>query len=184
MGSNAFKTYSRGNSAKEAYTSAVERAEDEYGHQEGYSGEINSSHGYKDMTDTWKNSGEDIDSFIERRLNQLSKFQPAECICFRPPVTNKNKIKTQVEHIVSPGTKKWILMYVVYDGDIRVTAAPTKTEAVKLARTYSEKHQCTTIVKMERRLEKNDHALVAKVKYKKAQNEKQGNYIFYGWASC
>jgi len=65
-----------------------------------------------------------------------------------------------------------------------VMSAPTKGEAVKLARQYSEKHQCTTMVNMERVLEKKDHALVAKITYKKSINEKEGKWVFFGWASC
>ena len=48
----------------------------------------------------------------------------------------------------------------------------------------SEKHQCTTIIKMERTLEKKDHAVVAKVSYKRSSTEREGKWLFFGWAAC
>jgi hypothetical protein len=35
---------------------------------------------------------------------------------------------------------------------------------------------------MERRLEKDAHALVAKVTYKKSSTERDGEWVFFGWA--
>jgi hypothetical protein len=184
MGSQSFTTYSRGKDAKDAYNRAVEDAEDEYGHQEGYSGAINSSAGFRDITSEFKNSKKSMNQFIDEQMEKLTKFEGARAICIEEPKGNTNKIKTQVEHIVTPGTKKWVLMYVVYCHESRITSAPTKTEAVKLARQYSEKNQCTTTIKMERTLQKREHALVAKISYKKSTNEKEGKYVFFGWASC
>ena len=184
MGSQSFTTYSRGKSVNDAYNRAVEDAEDEFGHQQGYSGAINSTRRFADITKDFKNSKKSMSQFIDEQLDKLSKHDGARAICVEQPIENKNVTKSQVEHIVTPGTKKWVLMYVVYyDGD-RITGAPTKTEALKLARDYSEKHQCTTTIEMERRLEKDSHALVAKVTYKKSSNEKDGKWMFFGWAAC
>lgn len=184
MGSQSFTTYSRGKDVRDAYNRAVEAAEDEYGHQEGYSGEINSSSGFRDVTKEWKNSKKNMDKFISDQLDELTKHQGAQAICLEEPKTNSNKIKTQVEHVVTPGTKKWVLTYIVYHGDSRIASAITKADAVKRAREYSEKNQCTTSIKMERRLEKDSHALVAKITYKKSSDEKEGRWVFFGWASC
>jgi len=89
-----------------------------------------------------------------------------------------------VEHIVTPGTKKWVLTYIVHHGDSRIASAVTKGDAVKRAREYSEKNQCTTTIKMERCLNNASHSLVAKITYKKATKERDGRWIFFGWASC
>ena len=183
MGSNWFTTQSRGKNVQEAYDTAVERADDEYGHQEGYSGQINSCAGFRDVTKEWKNSKKSMSQFMNEAMDKLSKHQGAHAICLEEPKSNENKIKTQVEHVVTPGTKKWVLTYIVYQGESRIASAVTKADAVKRARDYSEKHQCTTTIKMERRLEKDSHALVAKVTYKKSSNEKDGRWIFFGWAS-
>lgn len=184
MGSQSFTTYARGKNANDAYNRAVEDANDEYGHQEGYSGAINSSGGFRDITKEFKASKKNMDKFIDEQIESLTKFDGARAICVEEPIGNTNVIKTQVEHVVTPGTKKWVLTYVVYQGDSRIASAITKGDAVKRAREYSEKNQCTTTIKMERRLEKDSHALVAKVTYKKATKERDGRWIFFGWASC
>ena len=183
MGANWFTTQSKGKNVQDAYNKAVDRANDEYGHQEGYSGEINSSAGCRDVTKEWKNSKKSIPQYMDEAMNRLSKHQGAQAICLEEPRENKNKTKSQVEHVVTPGTKKWVLTYIVYCGDSRIASALTKGDAVKRARDYSEKHQCSTLIKMERRLEKDAHALVAKVTYKKSSTEKDGEWIFFGWAS-
>ena len=183
MGSQSFTTYSRGKNVNDAYNRAVESAEEEYGHQEGYSGQINSSAGYRDVTKEYKASGKSVREFMNQQMDRLSKHQGAQAICIQEPKGNDNKIKTQVEHVVTPGTKKWVLTYIVYCGDSRIASAVTKGDAVKRARDYSEKHQCSTIIKMERRLEKDAHALVARVTYKKSSTERDGEWIFFGWAS-
>jgi hypothetical protein len=183
MGSSWFSTQSKGKTVQDAYNEAVERAEDEYGHQQGYSGQINSSAGFRDVTKEWKNSKKSMSQYMDEAMDRLSKHQGAQAICLEEPRENKNKTKSQVEHIVTPGTKKWVLTYIVYQGESRIASAVTKGDAVKRARAYSEKHQCTTTIKMERTLNNASHALVAKVTYKRASDEKDGRWIFFGWAS-
>ena len=183
MGANWFQTQSKGKTVQDAYNLAVDRADDEYGHQEGYSGQINSCAGYRDVTKEWKNSKKSMSQYMDEAMDKLSKHQGAQAICLEEPKFNSNKIKTQVEHVVTPGTKKWVLTYIVYQGDSRIASAITKGDAVKRARDYSEKHQCTTMIKMERRLEKDSHALVAKIKYKPSSDEREGRWVFFGWAS-
>jgi hypothetical protein len=183
MGSQQFQTYSRGKSVKEAYNRAVEDAEDEYGHQEGYSGAINSTPGYTDVTAKFKASKKSLAKYIEERMEVLTKHQGAEAICIEEPVTNNNKIKSQVVHIVEKGTKKWVLKYVVYWAGGKVSSHNTKGDAVKAARAYTEKNMGTTVIHMEKVLEKGKTE-VARINYKKATNEKDGRWIFYGEASC
>lgn len=184
MGSQQFETYARGKSVKEAYDNAVDRAEREYGHQEGYSGAINSSAGYRDVTDKWNASKKDLDRYIRERMEVLTKFNGAEAICVEKPVTNNNKIKTQVDHIVEKGTKKWVLKFVAksdYKGTIG--SYKTKGEAVSAARKYTEQSGNSSYVEMHKELEKGS-TVTARINYKKATNEKDGRWIFYGWASC
>ena len=184
MGAQSFTVRSRGKSVEEAYNRAVEDANDEYGHQQGYSGAINATPGFRDVTKKYMSSGLPKYNFIENRLDELTKHQGAECICIREPKLNTNKIKTQVEHLVTPGTKKWVLKYVVYDRNDRMIAScDTKGEAVTKARAYTEKHQTSTSICMEKSLEKGNRT-VAKITYKKSSNEQEGEWEFYGWASC
>jgi len=183
MGAQSFTVRSRGKSAEEAYNRAVEDANDEYGHQQGYSGAINATPGFRDVTKKYMSSGLPKYNFIENRLDELTKHQGAECICIREPKLNTNKIKTQVEHLVTPGTKKWVLKYVVYDNDLQmVTSCDTKGEAVKKAREYTERHQSSTHICMEKVLEKGSKK-VAKITYKKAPTERDGEWIFFGYAA-
>jgi hypothetical protein len=184
MGSQSFTSYSRGKDAQDAYTRACEAAEYEYGHQEGYSGAINSSAGFRDISKEFKASKKSLNQFIDEQMDKLTKFDDARAVCIEEPIANTNVTKSQVEHIVTPGTKRWVLTYIVYRGESRIASAITKGEAVKKAREYSEKNQCTTTVKMERRLEKDAHALVAKVTYKPSSKEREGRWVFFGWASC
>lgn len=183
MGSQSFQTHSRGKSAREAYDRAVDYANDEYGHQQGYSGQINSSGGFRDVTSKFKASGKSLNEYVNERLEVLTKFDGAEAICIEEPVGNNNKIKTQVEHIVEKGTKKWVLKYVVHTSNGRIGSYNTKGDAVKAARAHTEKNMSSTVVHMEKVLEKGKTE-VARINYKKATNEKDGRWIFYGWASC
>ena len=185
MGANWFTTYSNGKNVKEAYALAVERAEEEYGHQEGYSGHINSSAGYRDVTKEFKASGKGVHEYIDSQINILSKHNGAQAICIQEPVTNSNKIKTQVEHIVTPGTKKWVLKYKVnkgWDDSGVVGLYATKGDAVKAARAHTERTQESTSIDVVKVLEKGN-IKVAKVTYKKSSTERDGRWIFFGWAS-
>lgn len=184
MGAQQFTVNSRGRSAKEAYQNAVDDADLEYGHQQGYSGAINATPGFTDATSKYKASKLPLYNFIEQRLEKMTKFEGAECICLEEPKDNTNKIKTQVEHIVTPGTKKWTLKYVVYNHDgNQLGSFDTKGAAVEHARKRTEKTRQTTTINMEKVLD-NANARVAKITYKHSSNEKEGKYVFYGWASC
>jgi hypothetical protein len=183
MGACQFKTRSTGKTAEEAYKIACEIAEEEYGHQEGYNGTISTTHGFRDETELYKKSKfNDVSAYIRDRFESMNKRDCCS-ICLQQPVGNKNKTKSQVEHIVTPGTKKWVLKYVVYNSEDQIIAScDTKGEAVTKGRAYTEKHQRSTHVCMEKSLEKGNRA-VAKITYKKAPNERDGEWIFFGYAA-
>jgi hypothetical protein len=188
MGACQFKVRSVGKTAQQAYNRACEIAEDEYGSQDGYNGTISTTHGFRDETELYKKSKfNDVSAYIRDRFDSHAmNKRDCSAICVVPPVGNKNKTKSQVEHIVTPGTKKWILKYEVegyYDNDHNViTSCMTKGDAVKAARTYTEAHQITTRVVMRKKLLKTDPT-VAKIEYKKATNERDGEWIFFGYAA-
>lgn len=183
MGACTFRTTQTGKSMKDAYDTACEYASEEYGHQEGYNGTISTTHGFRDMTSEFKRSKKQLIDFISEAYDKLSK---RDCwgICVEEPVQNKNKTKSQVEHIVTPGTKKWVLKYVVecYNTDRVIGKYKTKGDAVKAARKYTEETQNTTKIFMSKELESGS-SNVAKVIYKRATNEKAGKYVFFGWAA-
>ena len=180
MGACQFENRGRGKSAQQVFTKLVENAEREYG-DDPYNGTISTVSGFRDITEEYKRSGKEIQRFINDKFENANK-RDCFAICTHPPVANKNKTKTQVEHIVTPGTKKWVLKYVVYDFDRQIGACSTKGDAVKVARVYTEKTFKSTSIVMEKKLEKGSNQ-VAKISYKKSTTEKDGEWIFFGYAA-
>jgi hypothetical protein len=181
MGASWFQISKSGTSAREAYNEAVRDAEEEYGN-DSYNGTISTTHSFDDLTANFKRSGKLLAEYIDMQMDKLGKRECA-AICLGEPVPNKNKTKSQVEHIVTPGTKKWMLKYVVYNSeDQMIASCVTKGDAVKMARAYTEKHQRTTHVVIEKSLVKGDRA-VAKITYKQSSTEKSGRWVFFGWAA-
>jgi len=183
MGGNRFQNRSKGASMQEAYRTAVNYAEREYGHQQGYSGEINCTGGVVDLTNERKKTKLAHNQFItQKEEGNLTKGN-AYGLCIREPKKNNNKIKSQVEHKVEKGTKKWKLVYVVSNFDEDLGSYDTKGAAVKAARAYTEKNQRSTYINMEKVLEKGS-TQVAKISYKPAKEEAPGEYVFFGIAPC
>jgi hypothetical protein len=186
MGSSWFCNQSRGKTITEAYNNAVEDAADENGHQQGYSGDINSTHGFRDITKEFKASKKSLNVFINEQEDRLTKHDDAQAICIEEPIANKNTIKSQVEHIVTAGTKKWVLKYRVnadWRDDSTIGSYLTKGDAVKAARAHTEKTQESTFIDMVKVLEKGP-SKVAKISYKGSSTERDGVWVFFGWASC
>ena len=180
MGACSFENYGRGRSARAAFTKLQEAAQREYG-DDCYNGTISTVHGFIDLTSEWKNSKKSLDSFISDRLDNANKYD-CFCICTHPPVENKNKTKSQVEHIVTKGTKKWVTRYIVFDYDRNIGSYNTKGAAVKVARAHTEKYLSPTTVSLVKYLEKGN-AQVAKITYKKSTTERDGQWVFFGYAA-
>ena len=182
MGATWFQTRHSGKTLQDAYKSACNEAEDEYGHQEGYNGTISTTHGVRDVTENYnKSKFNSVEEYMRSQAEVLGK-RDCHAICIQKPIENKNKTKSQVEHIVTPGTKKWVLKYVVQRGDHHIGSWNTKGDAVKDARRYTEQNQVPTSIVMKKYLEKGDN-LVAKITYKKAPTERDGEWIFFGYAA-
>lgn len=182
MGACQFKVRSAGKTAEEAYNRACEEAELEYGHQEGYNGTISTTHGFRDETEAYRKSKfDDVSAYIRNRFDSMNKRDCCS-ICLQQPVGNKNKTKSQVENLFTPGTKKWVLKYVVRYGDHFIGSWNTKGDAVKDARRYTENNQVSTTIEMEKVLDKGSNR-VAKITYKKAPNERDGEWVFFGYAA-
>lgn len=185
MGNQSFQITGKGQTNSEAYSDLVEDANIEYGHQEGYSGAINSTYGFTDVTKKYKDSGKKLQQYIDDAITRIDSGS-CQCICLEEPKANTNKIKSQVEHIVEAGTKKWLLKYKVSTGwreDRVIGIKDSKGDAVKLAREYTEKHKTGTQIEMVKVLDKGS-TVVAKIKYKQSTTEKPGKWIFFGLAKC
>lgn len=180
MGASFFKKRYSGKSLKDAYSNAVDDAISEYGHDP-YNGTISTTDGVTDMTSEYKSSGKSLEDYIDSWVEKGRKRQ-CYAICLEPPTINTNKIKSHVEHIVSKGTKKWILKYVVYSYETKIGAYNTKGEAIKAARAHTEKYLSSTSIIMEKSIDKGS-AQVARVTYKRSDKEKDGKWIFFGWAA-
>jgi len=75
------------------------------------------------------------------------------------------------------------LVYFVLDNHgKKINSSGHKTEAVKLARQFTEKTGTNTTVIMERVLV-SCSPVVARIKYKHDKNQKPGIYHFFGWAA-
>lgn len=182
MGGIDFRTRSRGKSVRDAYTSARSEAEFEHGNDP-YNGTISTTQGYKDVTDEYRKSGKTIEDFMEAKLENCPKWQ-CYAICTKEPVENELKVKSQVENLATPGTKKWLLVYEVRAyRDQYVGKAEDKATAIKIAREYTEKHQTDTHIIITRKLEKGSD-VVARIHYKKSKKESNGEWIFFGVAGC
>lgn len=182
MGASFFQTTYRGKSLSDAYKRAVEDAVYERG-SDPYNGTISTTTAYSvaDKTKEYKASGKSLNDYINHMADVSAKRQ-CFAICLEEPKTNTNKIKSQVEHIVTPGTKKWVLKYVVMSYDGEIGSYNTKGDAVKAARVHTEKYLSSTTVHMEKRIDKAN-AQVAKITYKRSDKEKDGRWIFFGWAA-
>lgn len=183
MGAEFFKDTYRGKTLQDAYNSAVEDAIFEHGNDP-YSGTIATTTGFivADKTREYKASGKSLHDYIDTWIDDGEKRR-CYAVCIEEPKVNSNKIKSQVEHFVEKGTKKWVLKYVVYDCDTQVGKYDTKGDAVKAARAYTEKNLRSTTIHMNKILEKGD-TKVARVTYKKSTTEKDGKWVFFGWAAC
>jgi hypothetical protein len=184
MGACQFKGRYGGKTAEEAYNRACEEAELEYGSQDGYNGTISTTHGFRDETELYnKSKFNDVSAYIRHRFDSHTmNKRDCSAICVVKPVGNKNKTKSQVENLFTPGTKKWVLKYVVRYGDHFIGSWNTKGDAVKDARKYTENNQVSTTIEMEKVLDKGSNR-VAKITYKKATNERDGEWVFFGYAA-
>jgi len=184
MGATWFKQTDSGKTLQDAYKSACEIAEDEYGHQEGYNGTISTTHGVRDVTENYNKSKFDsVEEYIRSQMEVLGK-RDCHAICLQKPITNNNKVKSQVADIVTKGTKKWVLKYTVclQRDDAALGSYDTKGEAVAKARAYTESTHQATEVYMEKTLDKIT-PIVARITYKKSTTERNGIWIFFGWAA-
>jgi hypothetical protein len=182
MGACSIVVTASGNSMSDAFNKAVEEANDEYGHQQGYSGEINNCELVGDVTHRRGEFKED-DFFHQWILDNTDK-RDVKGYCARKPVTNSNKIKTVVTNYPQKGTRKWVTKYIALDKwtGTAVCEADSQTECIKKARAYVEKHPDKMLeVQIQKTLVGGKNK-VADINYKKASKEKPGLYTFVGWA--
>ena len=181
MGAQSCSAQIKAHSMKEAWRIAIERADEEYGHQQGYSGELNCCELTKDVTHLLKSMGEK--KLVEHVYENVPKFG-AWGFCKKEPKSNTNKIKTEVETYPQKGARKWVTKYeaLSHSNDRVHFSCTSQTECIKKARAYVEKNPNETLyINITKVLEKGNN-LCAKVKYKTSKTEEEGIYVFIGLA--
>ena len=182
MGRQSFYNKVQSSSMSQAYRNVCADADDEYGHQQGYSGQINVTNGYSDKTSHYKASGLSLTDYINKHEDN---FDGEACgICIKEAKSNTNKIQSVVKHEVFKGTRKWELTYVVTTfGGNEIGSKDNKADAVTIARKHTESTREGTRIHIERKLV-GSNSRVATIEYKGSTNEQQGTYVFFGLARC
>ena len=180
MGSTTFYHKRTASSMKEAYNESVEDAIDEYGNDP-YNGTISTTNGFVDVTKKFKDSGKKLSAFIESAADVMDK---RDCwgICVLEPKLNTNKIKSQVELVLQVGRRVWETRYEVHAEGTLIGSHSLQAGAIKIARDYTEHTKSSTHVTRVNVLKEGEKD-VAFVNYKPSSEERQGEYVFFGWAA-
>lgn len=180
MGACNIKVYARGKSIQDAFNNACEEAREEYG-SDSYNGQINNCELIKDVT-SQRNKFPEEDHFEEWILSQTNK-RDVYGYCVQNSITNKNKTKTQVLSFPNKSTRKWKTVYQAKDYDDRVLVeSATQTQCIKEARAYVDRHNNVKLFITVAKVLDKGQTKCAEITYKKASNERNGSYVFVGFA--
>ena len=182
MGSQLITRKVKARSINEAWKIVYEDAQHYSGHQEGYSGDFNTCEFAKDVTSMLETKGERaLDDYITENCNKRDAWG----YCIEPPVSNNNKVKSQVDVTPQKGARKWETIYKAvtsWEGT-EVARDKSQTNCIKKARAYVEKNFNTQIKIIIAKELVSGNTQCASVTYKKSTSEKLGTYKFVGWAA-
>jgi hypothetical protein len=180
MGSTTFYHKRTAPSMKEAYNQLVEDAIDEYGN-DAYNGTISTTNGFVDVTKKFKDSGKKLSAFIESAEDVMGK---RDCwgICVLEPKLNTNKIRSQVELVLQVGRRVWETKYEVHAEGRLIGSHPLQAGAIRIARDYTELTKISSHITRVNVLKEGEKD-VAFVNYKPSSEERQGEYVLFGWAA-
>lgn len=177
MGTRVSTETRSGKSMNDAFNEAYHDAEDEHGHEQGYSGYINCTRLSRDVTREYK-AASDKRKFVD---DLHDRMESGSCygVELEPPKQNTNKVKTQVTVTPQKGAKQWETRYVVEPNWEHREIASEKTQgvAIKMARAYAEKHETTCKIYIQKIMIKGNPK-VAEVAYKPSKTQKNGKYLF------
>jgi hypothetical protein len=169
----------RGKNIKEAWANLIERLNDEFGHQDGYSGQLNCCREFTDITHLYTKQG---DRFKVARDSLDKGYAVGWCV--REPKENTNKVKSQVTLNSQKGTRKWVTQYLVEDVTGKEVSRHLKQgDAIKSGREYTERTRISTHIFITKQLDSGS-SKVASIGYKGSPTESLGEYEFYGMAPC
>lgn len=183
MGAELVHRQAKGQTIEEAFNKVYDEAQQYSGHQEGYSGDINSCSFTKDVTSMLKTMS----------IRQLESYMEDNCpkgeawgYCIINPVLNKNKTKSMVSVNPQKGTRKWKTVYKAVDpwSDRIIALDESQTQCIKKARVYVEKNPDVKLKIIIAKELVEGNVECALVKYKPSKTEAPGRYKFIGLAPC
>ena len=179
MGATTFSVKGFGTSVQNAFRDLQQEAEEEYGHQQGYSGEINCTDLTRDITSQYK-SAKDKNAFINKMESEVPKRE-SWFIRLKEPKKNTNKIKSKVTTNPQKGARRWETRYVIYRrfgmDERSFGYGLTQGEAIKKARKLAEDNRERYTIYLEKVLVVSS-SKIADVEYKQSGKETQGEYLF------
>lgn len=182
MGASLIERTVRARNIQEAWQKVYQDAEDYSGHQGGYSGDFNTCEFTKDVTPMLKkHSIRSLDEYITENASKREAWG----YCIEPAISNKSKVKSQVEVIPQKGARKWETVYKAvtrYDGR-EVVRDKSQTACIKKARIYVEQNPDVDLRIIISKELTEGHVICANVSYKKSKTEKLGLYKFVAWAA-
>jgi len=182
MGAELIERTIRARNIQEAWKQVYDEAEDYSGHQEGYSGDFNTCSFDRDVTSMTKTkSFRDLDEYITDECDKRSAWG----YCMEEPVSNTNKVKSQVDVTPQKGTRKWETVYKAvtsWEGT-EVARDKSQTVCIKKARAYVEANPDVNVKVIIAKELTEGISQCATITYKKTTKEKLGLYKFIGWAA-
>ncbi len=182
MGAELVHRQAKGKDIQEAFSNAYDEALNYSGHQEGYSGDLNSCSFTQDVTPMLKTMS----------IRQLENYMENNCpkgeawgYCIINPVLNNNKIKSTVSVNPQKGARKWETVYKAVDSwtDKVIALDKSQTQCIKKARNYVEKNPTNSLKVIITKELVNGTAECASVRYKASKTEALGRYKFIGLAA-
>jgi hypothetical protein len=172
MGTITKRATITGRTLQEAFKKLQDECREEYG-EDIYNGQWNNCSEVREV------SAKEFD-----RCDDMNKHEPAIAKCIRKPTTNTNKIKTVVTNYPATGTRKWVTRYraTSYRNNYAemVVDEPTQGAAIKKARAWVEKFPDDYLTVHIAKVLEGQKTMVAKIDYKKANNERNGAWEIFG----
>jgi hypothetical protein len=173
MGACEIRVTARGMSMREAFKNAVEEANDEHGHEQGYSGAINNCK----LANQVK-KGEYTDDEIYEKTDKREVWG----YCSQEPIENANSVKSTVTRYPQKGSRKWKTVYEIIHYNNVVGTKDSQTEAITEARKYAEKYNHTRVDICITKILTEGNSRCATINYKPSNKEREGIYVFIGIA--
>jgi hypothetical protein len=170
---------------QDALRIAQRNAQEEHGHEQGYSGYINNCGFNGDRTRDYEacKTQKQKDAFIEKLIENCDN--DVYGICLKAPKPNTLKVKSKVILTPQKGARKWETRYVGYTlrDDREICSEKTQGACIKKARAHTEKTQERVHLTITKVMTKGNSS-IGHTEYKSSNKETLGLYLFVGLARC